>query len=136
MKGKPKVGSVGTIRFKVESHHTIDFSGGGLPPVLSTPSLINYLEKAAREAIAENLESGETSLGIELDVQHLAPTPPGHWVTCTAKVIYSEGNVVSFQVEAADEIEPIARGTHKRAIVLVERFARRVAKKSASHPPS
>jgi predicted thioesterase len=107
-----------------------------MPAVFSTPQLILHLEHAARKAIAPVLESGESSVGIHVDVQHLAPTPMGQRVVCSARVIHVDGATITFQLEAHDEQEMIARGLHKRAVIKVDRFARRVEKKSqTSHRP-
>ena len=78
------------------------------------------------------LEPNERTVGIEIDIRHLAPTPLGQSVTCTARVIQAEGSSVTLQIEARDEHEMIARGVHKRAVVRVESFARRLARKVAS----
>jgi predicted thioesterase len=102
-----------------------------MPAVLSTPWLVNFLEKAGREALKPLLEDGENSVGMEIEVKHLAPTPVGQTVTCLARVIRVDDRVVDFQVEASDESELIARGFHKRAIIEMDRFARRVEKKRA-----
>jgi predicted thioesterase len=48
-----------------------------------------------------------------------------------AKVIYVDGVFVTFQVEAWDEIEQIAIGTHKRAVIVIDRFKRRLEKKKS-----
>jgi predicted thioesterase len=130
MKSTPKIGESGELEFTVDAQHVIDFADDALPAVLSTPSLINFLERAAREAIAPNLESDETSLGTQINVQHLAPTPPGQKVVCRARVIHVDGGVITFQVEARDEQDLIARGLHKRSVVRKDRFAARVRRKS------
>jgi fluoroacetyl-CoA thioesterase len=75
------------------------------------------------------LEESENSVGMEIEIKHLAPTPLGHTVTCLARIVHVEGSVVDFQVEAADEMELIARGLHTRAVIRMERFAQRVARK-------
>jgi hypothetical protein len=36
---------------------------------------------------------------------------------------------VTFQVEAHDRVEPLARGIHRRRVIDVDRFARRVERK-------
>jgi len=130
MKCSPKVGDTGELRLVVERAHTIDFADDQMPAVFSTPQLILYLERAAREAIASVLEPGESSVGVHVDVQHLAPTPLGQEVACSARVIHVDGAVITFQVEAHDEQDMIARGLHKRAVIKVDRFASRVQKKS------
>ncbi len=132
MKSKPKVGMTGEVRFEVGPQQVIDFAGGAMPAVLATPWLIKFLEQAGREALAPLLEAGETSVGVEIEVSHLAPTPQGQQVVCSARVIRVEGQLVDFQLEAHDEIEPIARGWHKRAVIRMDRFAHRVEKKKAA----
>lgn len=131
MKSSPHSGLVGTLNFKVEAQHLIDFAGDDMPAVLSTPWLIKWLEQTARETLRPLLEQGEASVGMEVDVRHLAPTPIGAVVRCTARVISAESNTVTFQIEATDEQELIARGVHKRAIISKARFFQRVARKQA-----
>ena len=131
MKGKPKIGTSSELRFTVEPRHAIDFADGGMPAVLSTPNLVGFLERTAREALAPSLEANERSVGMEIEIRHLAPTPVGQSMTCLARVIHAEGTQVTFQVEARDEQELIARGMHKRQVVGVDRFAQRVSRKTA-----
>ncbi|MGB9602317.1 MAG: thioesterase family protein [Limisphaerales bacterium] len=130
MKEQPKIGLTGKVEFVVGEDNVIKFDPDKMPRVLSTPSLVGFLEQAAREALEPILEPDESSVGMEIEIQHLAPTPPGDKVVCTAKVIYVDGNIISFHIEASDQTELIARGTHKRAIIKVDRFKRRVEKKA------
>ncbi len=130
MKGHPKVGALGEQRFVVELKHAIDFADGGMPPVLCTPWLIWFLEHAARAAVLPCLEPGESTVGTEVEVRHLAPTPLGHTVTCIARVIHVDGPRITFQVEAHDQTELIARGVHRRQVIRVAGFAKRVQQKT------
>ena len=132
MKSRPKVGTTGELRFTVAQEHVIDFASDGMPAVLSTPHLIGLLERTAREALCPFLESGERTVGMEIDLRHLAPTPLGASVTCHARVIGAEASTVTFHVEARDEHEVIARGLHKRGVIRVESFAKRVARKQGA----
>ncbi len=131
MKSLPKVGTLGEERFVVELRHAIDFAEGGMPAVLSTPWLIWFLEHAARAAVLPLLEPGESTVGAEVQVRHLAPTPVGRAVTCRARVIFAERGEISFQLEAHDECELIARGSHRLRVIRVDRFAQRVAQKTS-----
>src|SRR5260370_12978221 len=97
-----------------------------MPAVLATPWLVAHLEYAARKAIAPCLEDDERSVGTHIEVEHLAPVPEGFTVVCRARVIHSDGPVVTFQVEAHDGTEMVARGLHRRRVIDVDRFARRV----------
>ena len=53
-------------------------------------------------------------------------------MTITTRVIGSEGKAIDFQFEVRDEHELIARGLHKRGVITVDSFAKRVARKGAS----
>ena len=130
MKSAPRIGTAGETTFVVESRHCIAFATDGMPAVLSTPNLIGILERTARQAIAPFLSADERSVGVELDLRHLAPTPLGARVTATARVIGSTGRFVDFQIEARDQHEVIVRGIHKRAVVNVAGFTKRVQGKA------
>jgi predicted thioesterase len=129
MKQRPVIGTSGELQFVVEQKHVIDFATDGMPAVLSTPNLIGILERTARQTLAPYLEPDERSVGAEVELRHFAPTPLGQRVTCTARVIAVEAKSVTFQIEARDEREVIARGLNKRAIVRIGGFAKRVQQK-------
>jgi fluoroacetyl-CoA thioesterase len=129
MKTKPKIGTTGSKHFNVEPAHAIDFAGGALPAVLSTPTLIRFLEMTARETVLPFLDEGEVTLGTSVELTHFAPTPVGENVTCQVRVVQVDGPKIAFQIEAHDRQERIAKGFHTRVIVEVERFAKRVSKK-------
>ena len=131
MKSLPRIGTTGELHFVVEQKHCIDFATDGMPAVLSTPNLVGLIERTARESLRPFLEADEQTVGTEIEIRHFAPTPPGVRVTITTRVIHTEGKAVSFQVEAKDEQELIARGVHTRAVIRVESFARRVQRKSS-----
>jgi predicted thioesterase len=80
-------------------------------------------------AVEHLLPAGHQSLGIKLDVSHIAATPIGLHVTATAEVVHVEGRTITFRVEARDEFELIGRGTHERVVVSLERFDERVQRK-------
>ena len=113
MTSTPRTGATGQLSFVVEPKHCIDFTSGGMPAVLSTPALIGCLERAAREALDPFLEPGESSVGTEIELRHLAPTPLGGTVICLARVVRAEGGAAAFQIEAREGQEVIARGFHR-----------------------
>jgi predicted thioesterase len=129
-----RIGARSELSFIVEPARTIDFGVPELPPVLSTPALLWYLEQAAITAALPALEADEITLGIHVTIDHLAPTPIGRTVICQARIVNVEGAVISCQVEARDETEIIARGYHKRRIVNVGKFAQRVRRKEPGRP--
>jgi fluoroacetyl-CoA thioesterase len=133
MTSSPKIGTIGEQHFVVEPKHTIDFADGRMPAVLCTPWLIWFLEHAAREAVLPLLEDDESTVGTLVEVRHLAATPVGETVRCLARVVQSEGRVISFQLEARDEHEVIGRGFHKLRVINVDRFADKVRAKAGKN---
>ena len=108
----------------------IDFMGIEGARVLSTPNMILGLERTSRNAILPLLEPGYDSVGTHVNVYHLAATPLGMTVTFRTEVTSVEDRRVNFKVEAFDDREKIAEGTHQRFIVHADRFAARVQEKA------
>lgn len=131
MKSRPRIGEAGESAIVTDSRHAVEFAGDGMPAVVSTPHLVGFLERTARQTLAPHLEPDERSVGIELDLRHLAPTPIGQTIHCLARVIATEGTRVTFQIEARDAQEVIVRGLHKRAVIRTGSFTRRVQAKLA-----
>ena len=129
MKDGARIGMVGEERFVVTEQHVIDFAHGGMPPILCTPWLVWFLEHAARNAVLPLLEPGESTVGVVVHVEHMAATPVGAQVVCRGRVIYVDGPLISFQIEAHDEHEQIARGTHKLRVIEAARLAKKVQSK-------
>ena len=126
MKSQPKIGTAGEFTFVVAPEHTITFATDGMPAVLSTPNLIGLIERTARESLHPFLDTDERTVGSEIELRHLAPSPLGARVTITVRVIHTEGRQIGFQVEARDEHELIARGLHTRGVIRTGSFAKRV----------
>ena len=129
MKSTPRTGMTGEARLVVDATNRIVFADERMPAVLATPWLVAHLEYAARYAIEPCLEPHERSVGTHVEVEHLAPIPEGFAVVCRARVIHVDGATVTFQVDAHDGVEVVARGLHRRRVIDVDRFARRVARK-------
>jgi predicted thioesterase len=125
-------GLTGEINIIVKEEETARASGGEtLPPVLSTPRMIGYLERTAHLSILPHLSAGQSSVGALVHVRHLAATPVGMKVSFRSELIEVEGRRLKFKVEAWDEIEKIAEGEHERFIIDQARFDQRLAQKQA-----
>ena len=122
-------GLEGTVEITVGEQHTAPSIGSGKVRVLATPVMINLIEAAALKAIEHLLDPGYQSLGIHLDVHHVAATPVGMRARATAEVTKVDGRTVTFKVEARDQKDLIGYGTHERVVVNVEKFDARVQKK-------
>jgi predicted thioesterase len=127
-----KPGLRGSAGLVVGQEHLASAVGSGLVEVLSTPMLIALLENAAVDALKPVLADGQTSVGVHLDVKHLAATPPGMRVRAYAELVRLEGRMLVFNVWAEDERERIGEGTHQRAIIDRARFEKKVAEKAGA----
>lgn len=83
----------------------------------STPSMISLMEQAAIAAVHPYLEDGQTSVGFEVHVRHLAPSDIGATVVAYAELVEISRNRLNFNVEAYDGDRKIGEGTHRRAII-------------------
>lgn len=96
--------------------------GSGSLRVLATPTLAAFCEGTSAELAAPYLEEGCTTVGTEISIRHLAPTPLGGKVAVTACLTEHEGRAFRFTVEASDETGKIAEARHERVSVRSERF--------------
>lgn len=124
-------GLVGELRLRVGQEHTAEAIGSGGVRVFSTPHMIGLMEGAAATAVQPHLAPGETTVGIRVDVRHLAATPVGMEVVTRAVLEEVDGRRLVFHVEAHDEKEKIGEGRHERFIVQLDRFLERVEQKKA-----
>ena len=117
-----KVGMKGEVSTLVEKEDTAQQVGSGSLLVYATPCMVALMEGAACDAIEEALSETQTTVGTELNIQHVSATPVGLEVRAEAQVIAVDGKVITFQVNAYDEAGEIGKGTHKRVIVSSQRF--------------
>lgn len=126
---KPSDGRDARLEQTVEGAHTADKYGNQGVEVLATPVLCHWFERTSVMAIQDQLEAGEATVGTRLSIEHLKATPMGMRVTVDAEVTAVDGRRISFRLEAHDEREIIARGTHERYVVDRGRFLERVEAK-------
>jgi fluoroacetyl-CoA thioesterase len=120
------------MRITVEESDTARVSGGdSLPPVLSTPRMISYMERTAHQAILPYLGEGQTSVGTVVNIRHLGATPVGMQVRFTAELLEVDRRRLRFKVEAWDDVEKVGDGEHERFIIDKSRFDGRLAEKKA-----
>ena len=117
-----EVGMKGKVSTLVEKEDTALEVGSGSLLVYATPCMAALMEGAACEAIASGLSETETTVGTELNLQHLSATPEGLEVWAEAEVTAVEGKLITFQIQAFDEAGPIGTATHKRCLVQTDRF--------------
>jgi len=101
-----------------------------MPEVYGTPMMIYLMEVASAAAIENYLPEGWVSVGVGVNIQHLAATPVGFTVTAKAEVVAVGDNTVTLKVEAYDGAEKIGEGLHIRAPIEMARFEKRVREKA------
>ena len=122
-------GLIGKSEMVVKKEDLVDRLGGVDVDVLSTPRLIQLLEAAAIDAIQDYIPSDQLSLGTQVKIKHLSPTPPGMKVTAHALLKEVDKNWLFFLVDAYDEKDKVAEGEHERILVSKELFLQKVEKK-------
>lgn len=125
-----EIGLKGRADSLVTKDNTAAAVGSGLVPVFATPYMVALMEQAAASSLSDHLDEGLGSVGIHLDVTHESATPIGMKVWAESEVIAIDGKQISFTVSAYDEVGLIGRGTHKRAVINVERFLSKVDQKN------
>lgn len=107
--------------------------GSGDMPVLATPRLINWIERAAFASAAQGLDDEHTTVGVMVKVEHIKPAPVGTTVRVTSSRPVSDGRRLIFHVRVLDEHgDEVAVGEFHRAVVDRRRF---LAKIGAVPPP-
>jgi len=113
-----------------EDDTAVKFGSGGVR-VFATPMMVALMENAALNAVDPHLGEDSATVGLSLNVKHLAATPVGMKVTAVAELIGIEGKKLTFKVEAYDEQEKIGEGIHERYIIKLSKFLERAAQKSS-----
>lgn len=106
----------------ISDNETAYVMGSGSLHVYSTPAMVALMEHTSVQII-DNLAEGITTVGIEINVQHLKASKPGETVICTAELIKLEGKLYEFQivVENANG-DKTGTATHKRVAVRIDKF--------------
>jgi fluoroacetyl-CoA thioesterase len=123
--GQLTIGMSAETRIAVTRDMTIGHFVPGMPLVYATPIMILHMEMASGAAIASWLPDGFVSVGMEVNVRHLAATPVRGTVRVIARLIQIEARSVVFEVEACSDVRKIGEGVHRRGIVNVAEFERR-----------
>lgn len=130
MKQTLKEGVHATRKLVIDEGRTIDFMGQALR-VYATPELVRDIEHGCRDLLLEHLDEGEDSVGTRVEIDHTGATLLGMTVTISVTIKSVEGRLVTFQVMAEDDIEPVARGSHTRFVVETSKLEQRLGAKAA-----
>ena len=129
MKASLAAGLSATSKLTVDRERTIGFMGEKAR-VYATPMLVRDVEIACRELLLQHLDPGEDSVGIRIELDHLAATLLGMPVELEVTVAEVKGRAITFDVEGRDGVETICRGKHRRFIADVKTTEARLAAKA------
>lgn len=93
--------------------------------VYSTPAMVWHMERSAVIAVSGYLDDDEVSVGVRVDISHIAGTAIGETVRAAARLVAVEGRRLTFTVEAFNEREKIGEGRHQRVVVKRDRLPRK-----------
>ena len=130
MKETFKEGLRRTRRITVDEARAITFLGKDMR-TYATPEMVRDVEVTCRDLIAEMAEKGEDSVGMRVEIEHLAPTLMGMWADISIVLTRIDGRRIDFAFEVTDAFEPVGRGTHRRFVIEVAKTAERIAANAA-----
>lgn len=109
--------------YLVQDNNTAKFMGSGDLGVFATPSLVAFMENAAKEYLNTFLPEELGSVGSNININHIAPTLVGKEITVQGKIteIIKE-KIIIFSLEAYEQDKKIGDATHTRVIINNEKF--------------
>jgi len=140
MKDSLKPGLTFEFEYKVPEDKTVphlypEFEEGKvMPEVFATGFMVGLFEFACIKALNPHLDwPNEQTVGISINVNHTAATPPGFTVTVKVRLEKAEGRKLTFFIEAYDGVDKISQGTHERFVIHGEKFKAAIDDKREKH---
>lgn len=124
-----EIGIKGYQELTVAESDTAKAHKSGTLDVLATPRMAALMEETAWKSVAGELEDGMGTVGIKLDLGHLAPTPVGMKVWCESVLTGIDGRKLTFSITAFDEAGKIGEGIHERFMIEEAKFQSKADKK-------
>jgi fluoroacetyl-CoA thioesterase len=120
------------VEITVSENKTAAHLGSGSMPVYATPALVALMESTAVRALDGHLPPGQTTVGGQIDLRHLAATPVGMQVRAYAELVDVQGSKLNFRIQAWDEAEQIGEASHVRFLVDAAAFMDKASTKGNS----
>lgn len=117
------------VDMTVSESETAAAMGSGLIAVYATPALVALMENTAVRALEGYLPPGQTTVGGQIDLRHLAATPVGMRVRARAELVEVQGRKLTFHIQAWDEAEQIGEALHVRFLIEEQTFMTKVKAK-------
>ena len=112
-----KVGETLVNEYIVKPENTADFIGNKGVTMLSTPSMIGFMEDTATHVVIDNMPENYRPVGTKINVEHINPTPVNMKVTVKATLIAIEGRKLRYNVEAFNEKCKIGFGIYEQHVI-------------------
>ena len=110
-------------KYIVSDTNTAKFMGSGDLEVLATPSLVTFMENAAKTYLNDFLSDEFGSVGSNININHLAPTLVGKEITIQGEItVVIKEKVIIFSLEAFEEDKKIGDASHTRVIINNKKF--------------
>lgn len=116
------VGDTMVMEYLVKTENTAHVIGNTGVYVLSTPSMIGFMENTAAHVVLPKLPENYKVVGTKINVEHINSTPVNAKVTVKATLLNVEGKKLSYNVEAFNENHKIGFGTYEQCIINFEKF--------------
>lgn len=123
------VGLKGRYECSVSFENTAAALGSGTLPVFGTPFLCSMIEAACLQSVTPYLENDEGTVGIKIEISHVAATPIGMKVWAESELTQIDGRKLVFHVKAYDEKGLIGESVHERFVIYSEKFMRKAESK-------
>ncbi|MGN9812439.1 thioesterase family protein [Micromonospora sp. BQ11] len=121
-------GLTARVELTVTDADTAQAVGSGDVPVLGTPRVLALAEAATVAATTTSMPGGSTTVGVRVELEHLAATPVGRRVLASARLVAVDGRRLQFDVTVTDGEQTVARGRVERLLVDRQRFVERAAR--------
>lgn len=126
-----KLGIRGELTYTVQDKDTAKAMCTGGLDVFATSAMIALMESTACKSLANYLESGLSTVGKSMNIQHFCPTPVGTAVKFESELIKMDGKTLTFEVKALDPFGVMGAGIHERKIVDIQYFTMKALVKKA-----
>jgi fluoroacetyl-CoA thioesterase len=111
------VGIKGEQQEIVREENTAKKYGSGMVEVFATPAMIALMEMTAMKSIADFVPDGYTTVGTEVNIKHLHPSPIGRKLRCESIVKEVSGRKIIFEVSVWEDEMLVGHGLHTRFVV-------------------
>lgn len=126
---QPKPGLAGKFEMQVTREQCT--SRGG-PWVFATPMMVLLVERNSHELVAPHLDAGQNTVGVVVNIRHMAPTLEGMTVRAEIELVEVDRRKLVFKAKVFDDLEQVGECDHERFVIDIEKTAERLAKKASA----